>query len=181
MSSKLLIRKIYDHNDFKNADRIGKLRLHLLDSKRFKIKTQDSEYLNSLKKVFHIMSEELSDAIVINRIQSEVRENTNTAYASTLINDTKRLFGDIIETNKKFDRMRLREQFIVMYQKLKDDKQWNEARLTLRNIMELDGLHLHDIDSIDPADFEIGDVIFVTDPKVLQQNEETSISESETG
>lgn len=140
--------------------------MHIIEP-TLKLTPTEEQYLNNLRTVFGILSTELSQAKAVKKITKLYPDVKSRSTIYRWINHTKDLFGNIIKSNKEFDRNVIRERLIAVHKKCMKAGEYKEARLALVNIMKLDGLDVHEIDKIKPEDITFPNIIFSNNPKYL--------------
>lgn len=177
MSKKRSQVRIYSQNDFRAANRIERIHIHLMFPDDFHLKESEIVHLERCRGAFAVMSDHFDQATRISRIRAIDPDHISIYIACKLMNDAKELFGDIIKVNKKFDRMILREKLIALAKQAEDDKDFAEARRNYMAVMKLDQLHRDDQNVVDPADLQLPDITFTSDISAIYDDAEDIIPE----
>ncbi len=180
--SKLLSKRVYDYNDWRRAqkgDRVQRIFIHMMDEEgRFPLSDKDHRVYEAIKKCFSIMSEHTSMAKVhaLTKTASGLKSD---AAVYRIINETKQIFGNIIESNKKFERFAMTERLYEIARRAKESGAIKEEIEALKQIRLLNALHVEDDKGADMPT-EIPKAIFTDDPAFITapDAEEIEIDES---
>lgn len=156
--------RVYTEQDFLQADRMDKIFMHILFPDQFNLNKTDSEYLELLQDAYRLVRKELSDHAVL-RLVEEAYPEISKYRRHKLINDVKRLWGNIVHRNKEYDRLVLRERLVKLANRARKAGDLQEERRALQAIIRMDGLDVHDVEKFNPADIQLPTVIFTADPK----------------
>ena len=110
MSKRLLKKKVFRLEDWKKASRIERMYIYMMEPDRFALNDPDRKYLNTLKRAFHIMSDYSSNLVASNLIFECFGEVETKNRVYKIMNDARDLFGAMIQRNKEFDRMVMKER-----------------------------------------------------------------------
>jgi len=169
--------------------------MYMMQPEDFTISDQDERYLEDLTAVFHVMSQVMSDKKVVNILRKSIfkRRNLSLATVYRMITDTRDLFGNVVKRNREFDKTVIRDKYIALHDKLirismacQNDpkasiKAIEQARLTLSNIVRLDGLDQQAAEGLTPDQLSLPTLIITSDPAALINGniEEAEVEDSE--
>lgn len=174
MSKSLSKIKIYSLSEFSKASRIERIYMHLMQPRDFDLTFDEDDYLQKLREAFCILSENPSKSQSITLLREMYPEHKKESIYR-IINDSQELFGNIIQSNKSFDRMVLRERLLKIAEKLEkiegDPITLDIARKCYADIMKLDALDKHGKEGITQDDLKLPDLFFTDDPKYLNAEE----------
>lgn len=192
MSKKPSTIEIYSLADFKKADRISRIRMHMLEPDRFVLNDQDETYYRQLQQAYQLVFEELRQSVAIKTIQEAVPGAETWHRANTILQDIYELFAPFLKKNKDLRRAILVERLYHMakvaeskaHGTYKDDegishdfadKDWMELAMKLYvEAGRFEGLDEHDTAMIDPDEITIPEIEITSDPTAFleAQNEE---------
>lgn len=165
---KHLKRRVYTDQDFKAADRLGKIYIHLMDPDRFILSGRDDEWLSMMRRAFHIMSEE-SSHFAIERFLKDIYHEKHPRTILKLIQDTQKFFGSIISRNKSFDKLIQRERILAHIKVAKEAFDMRAVAALEKLLMQIDGTDKEAKDTFKWEDLQLPDMIFTDDPKALHE------------
>lgn len=166
MSKKLLNSRLYKQSDWKSASRLERIYIHLMQPEDFALSEKDEDYHEDLKVIFVIIQDELNSSAAIPKIRDVLPNIGSDARLYRMISDCKELYGNIVDSNKKFDRYVVGQKFIEIYKKALEAKEIDVARLALYNYTKLMGLDQPD-EGFDPESINLPTIVFSDDPKLL--------------
>ena len=183
MSRKPL--KIYANKDFKNASRLDRIYMWMIEPERFDhlLTQEEEEHARKLQQAYHGVFQELRRSAAVKWIQNNVRGAESLYLANRVLDDMQEVFGRFLDKN-----LALKQAIVVekMYEdaemmralakKLKDDGDWERAGNLLEkankvrnDAAQLEGLHKIQKD-FRPEEFAIPEVVITSDPAVLNEN-----------
>lgn len=171
MRSKKSKIALFTNEQFKKASRIERMHMHLLDPDRFYLPDEDFHYLEKLKLAFAVISNTLSRTEALKKIEAVLNIDIRKQDAYKYYNDSRELFGNIIKSNKDFDRLVLREKLVILANTAEAMMNIEEARKCYEAIMKLDALDKHGESDFNPEDFQFPTIIFSDDPSLLEDAE----------
>lgn len=170
--------RIYTASEFKAANRVDRLYMHLQQPADLKLSNTDEIYLEDLTEIFHICSHYLSDRKAMAVLKNSIFKKRNFSRATLyrMMIDAKNLFGNVIERNKDFDRAVLREKFIEIHRLMiaqgkntGNVKAYEQARLALFNLMKLDGTDMQEKENgLRAEDLKLPQLIITNNPEALK-------------
>lgn len=174
MSKSVLKKKVYEISDFKAATRLERLHIHLMQPYDFVLNNEDHEYLEILRECFTIMGNSISKQETIRKMQDREPFRQNREIY-TIINDTQQLFGNIVKSNKQFDKMVVSEKLIKLAQQAEEFMDIETARKCWETYIKLNRLDQKDELQLD--DIQIPDFVFTNDPSALPGVEDAEVEE----
>lgn len=158
-------RKIFTADDFSEADRIGKLYIHMMQPDDFELTYQEEEYLERLKKVWGLMGKKMAKMRRIYLIAEEFDIHHRNAFK--LLHDAQELFGDILKQEKETELLIMKERYYELSDKASKEDDYDTARKCLEAAERI----IEKLEAMKPAQKrEYATVIFTSDPKALQAN-----------
>lgn len=162
-----------DVQAFKEADRIGRLKMHMMND-RFVLSPIEEDYLATLTTVWTTMTERITQTGVQKQLNKLM---PNKVYRlPKLIADAQALFGDLMKVNKDFERGIQRERIKRHIEKLENDepKGFMDSIAKFEGLlMKLDGLDKDEQDKgFDWSKLSIPVPVFSNNAKFLADNAE---------
>jgi hypothetical protein len=173
MSKSLSKIKIYSLIDFNKATKLEKIYMHLMQPHDFELTYEEDEYLQKLRESFCFLSENPSKMQAILKLQ-ELYPGQKKESVYRIINDCQEIFGNIIQSNKSFDRMIIKERLLAIADKLKDSTDaiaLDVARKCYADIAKIEALDKHGAEGLTPEEMKLPDLFFTDDPKYLNAEE----------
>lgn len=154
-------RRIFKPKDFREASKIDRLYMHLLQPDDFTLNGHEQKHLERLRQVFALVGQEPSDAKAVALVEGAMPElSKSTIYRA--IRDMKKLFGEITLRNREFDRQVLGEKLLALALKAEEKSNIKEARRCYQAYAKIWGLDRLDVENFNPQDLEIPQPIFTT-------------------
>lgn len=185
MSRKQLQIEIYSLEDFNKADRIGRIRMHMLEPDRFALNDQDDEYYRQLQQAYQLVFEELRQSFAIKAIQEAIPGAESWHRANRILQDIYELFAPFLKKNKELRRAILVEKLYMLAKAAEakavdengqaTDAEWMAiAERLYSQAGKFEGLDEHDTALIDPDEIQIPAIEITSDPAAFldAQNEE---------
>lgn len=155
-------KRIYTEAEWKAADALDRLYIHLMEPDRWALNNQDAELLENLRKVWAIICDKRTQRERIRLIseQIQVSERTVVRY----IQDATRLFGDILKVDMELELALAYERYMKLYQKALKAKDFDTARRCQDSALVI----LEKIESRTPRVAKVyAQLIFTSDPAAL--------------
>lgn len=182
MSKKQL--EIYKAEDFREADRLGRIQMWLMQFELFDgmLSDADQRYYNDLHQAYQACFMELRSTVAIKWIQSNIRGAESWYKANQIFADMQALFGRFVEKNKAFQKSIIVEKLYNHAAVLeknanileKEGKIVEGAMLRdmagnkLEKAAKLEGLY--DLEEgFDPSEFEFPEIEVTSDPAALEE------------
>lgn len=197
MSRKPSQIEIYSLEDFNKSDRIGRIRMHMIEPERFALNDQDEEYYRQLQQAYQLVFEELRQSIAIKAIQEAIPGAESWHRANRILLDIYELFAPFLKKNKELRRAILVEKLYMMADVAEKkaifeytdsagvkhqgaDQEWMViAERLYSQAGKFEGLDEHDTALIDPDEIQIPSIEITSDPAAFlaAQNEEAEEAE----
>lgn len=197
MSRKPSQIEIYSLEDFKKADRIGRIRMHMIEPERFALNDQDDEYYRQLQQAYQLVFEEMRQSVAIKAIQEAIPGAESWHRANRILLDIYELFAPFLKKNKELRRAILVEKLYMMADVAEKkaifeytdsdgvkhqgaDQEWMViAERLYTQAGKFEGLDEHDTTLIDPDEIQIPHIEITADPAAFlaAQNEEAEEAE----
>lgn len=100
--SRDLRQRAFNQNDYRAADRLGKIKIHVVDPDTFPLSPTNEEYLYRMRRCFTLTSEAYTTETLMLRLH-ETFPTISSRSLSQLIQDTKSFYGDFTQETKKFN------------------------------------------------------------------------------
>lgn len=199
MSKKESRIEIYSQADFNKADRIGRIRMHMLEPDRFALNDPDEEYYRQLQQAYQLVFEELRQSVAIRAIQETIDGAESWHKANRILQDIYELFAPFLKKNKELRRAILVEKLYMMAKVAESkavfeytdsdgvtqsgaDQEWMViAERLYSQAGKFEGLDEHDTALIDPDEIKIPNIEITSDPAAFlaAQNEEAEEAEDD--
>lgn len=178
MSRKQSKIEIYSLEDFRKADRIDRIRMHMVEPERFILDDVDWQYFVDLEKAWHLVSNETRESVAIRLIQQHVHGAESWYRANRILRDIEALYAPFLKKNREVQRAKIVEKLYAMAEVAEKkafgtdedgtewaDKEWIViAHKLYKEAAELDGLHVDNAPPIDPDDLIIPEIEITSDP-----------------
>jgi len=182
MSRKRSQIEIYSLEDFKKADRLGRIRMHMLEPERFALNDQDDIYYRQLQQAYQLVFEELRHSVAIRAIQEAIPGAEMWHRANRILQDIYELFAPFLRKNKDLRRAILVEKLYEMakvaekraYGSYTDDQgnvqEWADpdwmviVERLYTQAGKFEGLDQHDAPLLDPDEIQIPEIEITADP-----------------
>lgn len=193
MSRQLSGLRLFSEKEFKEADRLERIHIAIMNPDRFFLNNQDSTYLDQLRSIFVVLCENLLESEAIRKVEAlypEIRRER----LYTMINDAEELFSRFRKVNKDHLRTVTRERlkkYIYNMTHFKDDN-GNDVEYTpddkiMANVVKfeallvkLDGLDKNDtVETFDWSSLQLPTINFTSDRNALI-SEEAEYEEEDT-
>jgi hypothetical protein len=163
--------KLFTQDDFKSADRIEKIYIWMMYPEKFMLSPRDEIYMDKLKQVYIIMTEEMMEERRIKKIRQFYPE-LRSHQILKLLDDSEELFGRFRKMNKEFQDKLVRERLMGMLTEMLEiprdqrGKDYYKVRLDIeRAILDLNNRIKEETQR--EQDLSIPTVYFGSDPKLL--------------
>jgi len=172
MSKFLSIKKLFDGVDFKSADRIQRMYMHLMAPEQFDLRDSEDKYLDDMKKAWSLMTEDFRTQRESRKLIMELIPGRNV---SKLIRDTEALFGKLEKVNIDTQASIYRTKLIMLARKAEQNDDIEEARKCIEALMKLDGIDGKN--NLEKIPTTLPQLELTTDPKALTENIEADDAE----
>ena len=195
MSKKLLKLEIYSLADFQKADRIDRIRMHMIEPDRFILGNDDQDYYHQLQDAWRLVSNEMRESVSIRLIQEQVDGAESWFKANRLLRDLEALFAPFLDQNRELQKRKVIDR-LYKYAEIADkkavyqdeagndvvDQEWLKiAQQFTKDAAEMDGLGADGAAPLNPDEFQIPDFEITSDPQAFldAQTEEIDAEEYE--
>ena len=152
---------LFSRNDWKEADQLGRIYIHLLQPE-FELEYPDEEKLEQLKQVWAILGKTMSKMKQIRRIEEFCGVTTRTAFK--FIDEAQQLFGQILKVDSEVELAAMKERYYRLADKAEKEGDYDTARRCIDSAQAL----IAKIEASQPAQKRVfATVIFTDDPKAL--------------
>lgn len=198
MSKRLSKIEIYSQADFQKADRIGRLRMHMIEPDKFVLNNSDDEYYRQLNQAYQLVFEELRQSVAIRAIQEAIPGAESWFKANAILRDIYELFAPFLVKNKDLRRAILVEKMYAMAQiaeskahgVTKDEEtgeeyEWANSEWMLiaerlySQAAKLEGLDQHESAVLDPDEIQIPAIEITSDPAAFIEAQTQEAEEAE--
>ena len=186
-----LDRSLYNQAEFKKADRLERIRMHLIAGPKGKYPLTDAEeeYLGYMETAWSILQNERSQTEAVKLLRTRI-DGIRQFAAVQVMRDAITLFGDFVEIHRPTQRGMIRENLLQCIAKCEEAYQrceegdgseldlqgWMKQRAGYwKLLMELD--QITDIEDAIKADTSIPEIDFTTDPAALMEAQDTTYTE----
>jgi len=166
--------------DFSNADTLDKIYMYLQQPDDFVLDEADMKYYTTLVNAYTIMSEYMREGEALMMIRGTGLERMSHAKAWRIMNDVKRLFGNVIERHKEFERTMFYDRLLHLAQLNRDALDFAEERRCLVAAAKLRALDKVEKGlGINPRDIKPIPVEITSDPAALMFDEAQVVDDGE--
>ncbi|HRI58343.1 MAG TPA: hypothetical protein PK228_01425 [Saprospiraceae bacterium] len=173
--------EIYSLADFKKADRLDRIRMHMVEPERFVLDDDAWQYAKDLESAWLLVSGETRESVSIRLIQNHVPGAESWYRANRMLRDIEQLYAPFLSRNRDMQRRRVVEKMYAMAEiaekkafgtddegKEWADKEWMViAQKMYKDAAELEGLHTDNAPAIDPDDLVIPEIEITSDPQAF--------------
>ena len=182
MSKKPSKIEIYSLADFQKANRLDRIRMHMLEPERFVLSDDDGEYYRQLQHAYHMVFDELRESVAMKAIMENVPGANTWHRANKVLRDIYELFSPFLKKNKDLRRAIVLEKLYMLadvaqkravftYTDYKGDQQegadreWMEmAERLLTQAAKIEGLDQPEKAAFDPEELLIPEIEITSDP-----------------
>jgi len=186
VSKKLSQIEIYSQADFGKAERLDRIRMHMIEPERFILNDQDDAYYRQLQSAYHLVFEELRESVATKAIMENVQGCDTWHRANKVLRDIYTLFSPFVQKNKDLRRAILLEKLYLMadaaqkravfkyevvdnegHKEEKDgaDLEWMElAGKLYAQAAKIEGLDQVELATINPDELTIPEIEITSDP-----------------
>jgi len=171
MSKDLSKVRVFTDAAFKNAGKVERMYIHMMNPEFFMLTDTEASRLEQLKDCFALVNHTVSPTEQIRLILETIREIDSWEMANKLKNEMEQLFGDIVTRNRDYTRTlyinKLRELSVLAER----DEDYAEARRCIVAAAKLDHMDLPEQQKFDPEMNKIPKAIFTNDISDLEIEE----------
>lgn len=164
---------LYNHEKFKRAGRIHRLHIHMTDPDRFKLENHEQRLLVRLNEAWSLIKNIGVRGDAIDTIMAHFK--CTRVQAGHYYEDTTELYGSMMNGDRDYERLFLRDKFYKLYEMAEAKGDIQEARQCLAMIAKLDGLDQKP-GTTAPRAPEIPQPVFTNNPNALN-----SVSDDQEG
>lgn len=201
MSKNQSTIKIYSQADFGKADRIDRIRMHMIEPERFVLNDQDETYYRQLQAAYHLVFDELRESVAMKAIMETVEGADTWHRANKLMRDIYTLFSPFVQKNKDLRRAILLEKLYLMadvaqkkavFKYTAQDKEGNDiehegadlewmelAGKLYAQAAKIEGLDQPEMSVINPDDLTIPEIEITSDPQAFLNAQNPDIEDAE--
>jgi cell division protein ZapA (FtsZ GTPase activity inhibitor) len=155
-------RQIFTIEDWKEANRLERLYIHLLQPDDFELDYEDEDYLDALKQVWTILGKTMAKMKQVSRIVDLIGVTTRTAFK--YIDDAQALFGEILKTDAEMELSVMKERYYRLADKAEKSGDYDTARRCMDSAQTI----IEKLEARKPKQQRVfAAVIFTDDPKAL--------------
>lgn len=174
MSNRL---KIYSLKDFVAADRLSRIRMHIVEPERFILFESEQNYYEKLLKAYHGTFDTFQRTEAVKFIQNTIPDCETWYKANRVYQDSCELFGSFIERNKQLQRLKTVEKLFFYAEQLERDGKWLEASMVLEKAAKIEGLDKAEEQNFNPDDFIFPKMEVSSDPRLLREPQDIDFEE----
>lgn len=117
---------IFTEKDWKDADRLGRIYMHLVEPRKWELSYEDEDHLNRCKAAWESL---FAFPTTISRVRhlADTFQMTEMS-ARKALDDAAKLFGNIMKLNKSLELHMSRERFLGLGKKAEDMGDYEVAR-----------------------------------------------------
>lgn len=165
MSQKSL--RIYSHKDFSKADRIDRIKMHLVEPDRFTLFEHEEDYLRKLTQAYQQCFNELRQSEAVTWIQNNIHGCETWYKANRVFDDMTLVFGHFVNKNLEYRRQIVVERLYFYAAKLEEAENWEAAAKVSEKAAKLEGLDKI-LPDFDPDAFEFPEIEVNSNPETLR-------------
>lgn len=189
MSKRQSKIEIYSQADFGKADRLDRIRMHMIEPDRFVLNDPDETYYRQLQSAYHLVFNELRESVAMKAIIENVPGADTWHRANRILRDIYTLFSPFVQKNKDLRRAILLEKLYMMadvaqrnavYKYEAEDAEGNKVEKEGANLewMELagklyaqaakiEGLDQPEVSMLNPDEITIPAIEVTSDPQAF--------------
>lgn len=153
---------------------LDKIRQHYLEGKKLPEKLEEKRLQYESANTYRVAGYSKEQVVAL---LMETNMATSRATAYTIVRDSEALFGDINKSNKDGLRHILTENFLAVYRKAWNNDDLKECNRALDSIAKINQLYDTTESGIDWKKVVIPVPVFMTDPKILEQQQTNDATE----
>lgn len=166
MSKSLLKRRVFTEKEFKQADKIERIRMSQLQPSLM-LNQKEYEYYGKLKSAFHVISDSLSQLESVRKI-SDLFPEMRAGAISKLIRNTELFYGQMLKRNKDMSRAVLIDKATKLHQLSIEKEDLKTAAEALKIIGKFEKLDQADEIENVYEDLALPDISFTNNPEALK-------------
>lgn len=109
--------RVHDEKDWKEADRVGRILIHVCQPEVFILTDQDEQYYEKIRMTARILNQYYSEATV-DKVMKETFDTMSHRSRLQLKQDTDRFYGSFDKESKKLNWIRQKERLLTLLEKL---------------------------------------------------------------
>lgn len=193
MCAKQKRLEIYSLEQFRKADRLDRIRMHMIEPERFLLVGQDWQYAQDLENAWLLVSGETRESVAIRLIQNNVFGAESWYKANRILRDVEALYAPFLKKNREVQHARVVEKMYAFAEIAEKKARWTDeegnecvnqewlviAQKFLKDAAEMDGVSADNAVPFDPDDLAIGDIEITSDPKAFLEEQTEEYEEIE--
>lgn len=155
--------RIYTERDWKAADGLDRLYIHLMEPERWALMPQEEEKLEALRTAWKIICQKSRQRERLLLIAEMCGVTERSAYR--YMQDAVALFGETLHIDHDLELHLAYERYLSIHEAAKKEEDWDNARRALDSAMTV----RHEIEARQPKREKVyAAILFTTDPAALQ-------------
>lgn len=155
--------RIYTERDWRAADGLDRLYIHLLEPGRWELTMQEEERLDALRTVWKVITQKSRQRERLAVICEMLTVSERTAYK--YIQDATALFGETLDIDHTLELRLAYERYLHIHDLAKKEEDWDNARRALDSAMTV----RHEIEQRQPKRAKVyAAILFTNDPAALR-------------
>jgi hypothetical protein len=178
--------EIYSIKQFTEANRLDRIRMHMIEPERFELNNPDWEYYQALQQAFALVYNELRESVAVQAIRSNIAGYDNFATAQNLLRDCLTLYGSFMVKNKDARRAMMLEKLYELAEIAQrkavefEDPEWMELAGNLyAKAAAIEGLDKHEQSMPDPDELQIPALEITSDPTAFLESQNDTTDDDE--
>jgi len=172
MSGKHL-KRVYNQNDWNEADRLGRILIHVMEPDFFPLNDRDSKHFDRMQRCYTIMLSTFSDASRMALLKKEFH-NMNSRAISKLKIDCETFYNKFSTQTKQFNWTLQQERVLKHLERAVIEKDL-QAVAKFETILQK--MRAEMPDDIQEEEVFIPDFEFTTDPRYLDGDQDIDYEE----
>lgn len=193
MSKKLSKIEIYSLADFRKADRLDRIRMHMIEPHRFVLNNDDQLYYDQLQEAWRLVSNEMQEGVAINLIQETIDGAESWFRANRMLRDIEELFAPFLDRNREMQKRKVIERMYLYAEKAHQkaiskaedgteqiEAGWLElAQKFLKEAAQMEGLDGDNATTLNADDVFIPEIEVTSDPSAFLEAQNAEYTEDE--
>lgn len=178
MSAKQSRLEIYSLEQFQKADRLDRIRMHMVEPERFVLHDDEWQYARDLEHAWLLVSGETRQGVAIRLIQNAGIGAESWYKANRILKDIEALYAPFLSKNREVQRMRVVEKLyyyadVAEKRAISTNEEGGEvvnqewliiAQKFLKEAAEMEGLNAENAPLFDPDELIIPEIEITSDP-----------------
>lgn len=133
---KLAKKRVFSDEEFRDADQMNKILIHLINPHKFILTDTDECKLEQLQKCYGILCTNLNESATMAKLKKEFPQYKPSRIRE-IIKETETFYGNQTEQNKALERKKFEEMLKRLIEKSVEAGEYNAASRFTKQLAEL--------------------------------------------